>query len=742
MMYQQDVTQNITPATANPAAMVQSVSTKSGVVAGAVNAAGTLYETKKRMDLMQADVDAEHISNRFLETNMGAIRAQEAAGVVQGEIATLEQVGPLSPAEQGALDELQAQAVRLKNAAAGGMSNQEYESRISTLTKRTIAKYPGLADQIRQSVGAVAGLPGADRWAATQYVAERFGRGSGDDSASKMQAEFLKNTIKQIADIHGQTPNSVFEIYNTNPALYKQMEIQTNEVLAAQAQATRAKEYLDQNATAGNVSAQELRPGAVALFNGLSFDTGVTTAENLFKQGLFNGLLEKARQGAVDPAQFETEAAMWRGQMLNSLERANAQTNAALVQLRVTHGFSDDTFNSLKADIKTLYDSQKAMWDNDSSFALMAGAVAKYGKEGYQKTMDAYRLAVQEIAAYGPEVVQTYLLNPEKLKSVNPESHRILEELFKVRVELRAELSGDAQRTHDSILYNVRLAQEGGEVVRGETPVGEYKPVVEAVSVRSTSLLDKALTGANLTPSETNLVKQGFKLHATDVDPAAFDKRATSVKNKIRNAPEEVQNEIKLAASKGTVESYRAISSVLDGIEAKYGVRLQLGVNSAGHLVPRRIDDPRKGMSRAEMQALGDEARKTNAAIAEFTRQASYLTMNLVNGTYIASEGTRNEIASNYADVFNSRGQYTGFFTLDAKPRQMVRDGLMGEQTIPDGSLRRESSLRAAIGDVTNFEFTDAEKAEIRAVYEKALQRSDLSASARREIEQNLRDIK
>jgi hypothetical protein len=742
-MYQRDITQDINPAMADPSSMVQAINMRGRAMVDTVGAAGSLYETKKRMDLMQAEVDAEYISNRFLETNMGAMRAQEALGTIEGEMGALQTVGPLSPQEQGVLKELQSQASRLQAAATGGMSNTEYESRISALAKKTIARYPGLADQIRQSIGAVAGLPGADRWAATQYVAERFGRGqAGDDSAAKAEMEFLKDTIKKIAEVTGDTTSNVFSIYNTNPALYKQLERQTAEVLAARAQVTQAQAYLEQNATAGNVSAQELRPGVVALFNGMSFDTGVGTAENLFKQGLFNGLLEKSRQGVVDPAQFETESTMWRGQMLGSLERANAQANAALVQLRVTHGFDDETFNSLKADIKTLYDSQKALWDNDSSFAMMAGAVAKYGKEGYQKTMDAYRLAVQEMSVYGPEVIQTYMLMPEKLKSTNPAAYEALDDLFKTRVVLNTELSGQAKRTHDSILYNVRLAEQGGEVSRGEMPAEEYKPVVEVISTRGESVLEKALTGANLTEAENNVISNAFRLHATDVDPAAFNKRATSIKEKVKKAPEEVQNNVKLAASRGTVEAYRAINSVLDGIEGKYGVRLQLGVNSAGHLVPRLVENTRRTLSAAEAKEIGDLARKTNAAAAEFNRQASYLTMNLVNGTYIAQEGNRSEIATNYADIFNSRGEYTGFFSMEAAPSRLVRDGKMGEMQFPEGSLRTESAALKAIGNVMDFEMTPEEKATLREVYKKNLQRKDLTDKARRELQQELDALK
>jgi hypothetical protein len=72
--------------------------------------------------------------------------------------------------------------------------------------------------------------------------------------------------------------------------------------------------------------------------------------------------------------------------------------------------------------------------------------------------------------------------------------------------------------------------------------------------------------------------------------------------------------------------------------------------------------------------------------------------MNLVNGTYIAQEGTRSEIATSYADLFNNRADYTGFFTMDAKPTtpKPVQQGVsLGAPST--GPIKFEKDIPAAM---------------------------------------------
>jgi hypothetical protein len=663
-MYRADVTQNLEPAQANIGFAIGAVESKTKAMSQTLGAVGDLYQTKVSMDLKQANVDAEYLSNRFLETNMGAEAAAKAMAPVTSEIDYLQAVGPLSPAEEDVLTRLKRDAMRLQQASTSGMSNVEYENRVSTLAKKTIARYPGLADQIRQSIGAIAGLPGADRWAASQFVASRFSGKSGDDSQSKLRDKLFEDTLTIMSEVTGQYKEDLLNLYNTNRPGFEDVKRSVLDRQKVQAQATLAKKNLEENAIAGNTTAQELRPGTIALFDGFASETTMDTASNMITQGVFNGLLQRAKEGSVDPSQFEVEATMWRTNMLGAINNAQSRAIDAIATLQAEYGFDDATYKSLKQTVVDKYEGRKALWDNDSSFAIAAGAVAKYGKEGYQKAMDAYRVSIQEMGVYGPDVMRTFLLNPERLKSTNPDAFSALSDLFRRRVELGEELSGEPKRTHDNILYNVMLAEKGGQVTQNNTPPSEYKPAVAVVAARGESLLEKALAGTTLTPNEQLLVAEAFRLNATDVDPTALTKRATEIKAKVEKLPEQLKNEVQLAASNGTVQTYAAINSVLNDIEAKYGVRLQLGVNSVGALVPVR-----PAITLSNRPLMGG-VREPIGAVDEFNRQAAYRTMNLVNGTYIAQEGTRSEIATSYADLFNNRADYTGFFTMNAKPTE------------------------------------------------------------------------
>jgi hypothetical protein len=668
-MYQRDITQNVNPATADPSSMVQAINMRGRAMVDTIGAVGTLYETKKAMDIQQAVVDAEAIQQRFFETNMGAEQASEMLGPMQREIANLEQIGPLSPIEQGVLQNFQEQAARLSYAAAGGMSNAEYDSRVTALTKQTIAKYPGLADKIREAVGAVAGLPGADRFAANRFVATRFGGGrEGSDAADGIRRKFLEEELKTVATEHSLSPADVESIYTSNPSAYATLKTQAFERVENRRNVTLAQEELEARAAAGNLKADEIRPQALAIFDGFAFESSVDTATNMARQGLFNNLIEGARAGTVSAEQLEAETTLWRGQMVASLNNAKARAIGSLVDMRSKYGWDDDTHKSLKASIEEKYNAQIALWNAEGGLALMAGAVSKYQNQGYNKIKDAYQLSIDAMRTYGPEVVKQYLLTPQSLKMDQPEVFTEIDKIFRTQVDLRSKLSTNDQRIQDSILYNVRKAEETGAVTISEMPPEEGRAVAAVVTSKAVAALDKAILGDVLSPGEFNSLNAGIQISATGSNPQTLSRLAPSIKSKLKQAPEDVQNNVRAAASKGTVDAFNAINKVLDDIEAKHGVRLQLGVNSAGQLVPLRATAAFATTPGGAAVGGRPVSSTPAAAIDDFNRNAAYLTANLVSASYIAQDLTKQDIATSYADIFNSRGEYTGFFSMEAQP--------------------------------------------------------------------------
>jgi hypothetical protein len=142
--------------------------------------ASAVYKGYVESELASFEEQASGVAQEFFISNQAASVAgrqaaqlearKPAAGGMFAE-AVLGAQGDVP--QQQALDTLKtydAELARLKAASEGGMTNEQYVSRVDTVTKKAIAQYPGLANQIRERVGTVTGLPYADRWAQMNYV--------------------------------------------------------------------------------------------------------------------------------------------------------------------------------------------------------------------------------------------------------------------------------------------------------------------------------------------------------------------------------------------------------------------------------------------------------------------------------------------------------------------------------------------------------------------------------------------
>jgi hypothetical protein len=696
-MYQKDVTQNIEPAQPNYGTMAESIRLKGQATQGIVKAVGQMYETKKFIDLRDAEASAQDLQDEFLERGMGAQVAGRQA--VQVDAMAEDLIGRtmadpnFDPAQVNVINNLKAEAERLKQASLGGMSNREYEDRVATLTKRTIAKYPGLANEIRQSIGAVAGLPGADRWAAQQYVQERFGKQAGGEG-DRLQADFLKDSIKKISANTGMLETEVYAVFQQDPARYRQLETQTTERLANIQRTQMVDEQLKTNAAVGNLTAEELRPGISALFAGLTSDKLIGSVQLQIAQGGFTGYLEAAKTGKLDPAQFQMEADLFTSQMLSSAQSAYNESITSLNELRSIHGFDKEKYDDLKKGIDDQYTAQKEKWGDKNAYSAMAAVVARYGKETYQRQYDAYRVTLEEMRIYPPDVINSFLLNPEVLKAKLPAVYEHLSKVYNGQMNMRGELLSTVTQQKQDVDFFLRDVQRTGEAPQlpEEMPTQNKKVVVESVTAVGEAALDKAAKGAELTFQETQQLKAALDVSASGGNPASLNNNAPVLKQKITKLPEGLKAEAAAALSKGTVRTVTAINSALEGIRNKYGKTVFLGVNDAGMLLPLKEGGNVQLVGGRFVGGTGDPAAE------EFSRVATPLLMNLVNARYLVDTRTKKEIAEEFARIINNGEPYTGFFTMDAKPTtpQPVQQGVpLGAPST--GPIKFEKDIPAAM---------------------------------------------
>jgi hypothetical protein len=664
-MYQKDVTQNIEPAQPNYGMMAEAIRLKGQATEGIIKGVGQAYETKKFVDLRNAEASALALQDEFLERGMGAQAAGRQA--LQVDQMAEDLIGQtmadpnFDPAQVNVINNLKNEAERLKQASLGGMSNREYEDRVATLTKRTIAKYPGLANEIRQSIGAVAGLPGADRWAAQQYVQERFGKQGGE--GDKLQADFLKDSIKKISANTGMLETEVYAVYQQDPARYRQLEAQTTERLANIQRTQMVDEQLKTNAAVGNMTAEELRPGISALFSGLTSDKLIGSVQLQIAQGGFTGYLEAAKTGKLDPAQFQMEADLFTSQMLLAAQSAYNEAITSLNELRSIHGFDQEKYNDLKKGIDDQYTAQKEKWGDKNAYSAMAAVVARYGKETYQRQYDAYRVTLEEMRIYPPDVINTFLLNPEVLKAQKPAVYEHLNSVYNGQMNMRGELLNTVTQQQKDVDFFLRDVQRTGEAPQlpEEMPRQNMKLIVESVAAAGEAALDKAAAGAALTNQETNYLKAALDVAGSKGNAVSLNNNAPVFKEKIAKLPEGLKAEAAAALSKGTVRTVTAINSALEGVRNKYGKTVFLGVNDAGMLLPLKDSGDTKWVGGRFIGGTGDPAAE------EFSRVATPLLMNLVNARYLVDTRTKKEIAEEFANIINNGEPYTGFFTMEAK---------------------------------------------------------------------------
>jgi hypothetical protein len=193
-VYAKDITQSVEPAQANVATLGKGIEARAEGARLSANATGTmlkaagyLAEQYVAYDVGKTQAEAEQVTSEFLDKGMQAEKAAQDMSLVAAQRDKIAATGTsysvvpdAGTRRQAALGTYDQEIKRLKDAAAGGMSNEEYVSRVSALTRKAIAKYPGLADSIREKVGAITGLPYADRWAEMQYVKERFTKQQAD----------------------------------------------------------------------------------------------------------------------------------------------------------------------------------------------------------------------------------------------------------------------------------------------------------------------------------------------------------------------------------------------------------------------------------------------------------------------------------------------------------------------------------------------------------------------------------
>lgn len=718
--YRQDVTQNLEPVMANPATLArgqeaQAAAAKYNMAATEtlIKGLGGVIETgaklKTEFDIRGYTKEAEQLREGFFESNMAAERAAEKYGPLASERTMFDKLNasPQMPANQAAIEKTLAgydsELERLKMAAEGGMRNDVYVGRVSALTKKAIAQYPGLADQIRQRVGATTGLEGGDAWADMQYVRSRFS--AEKKTKGPTEDELAVAAIKRVAP-YGTFGDEVtlFNMYNTDRAQFNSRIRAASEYEAAKTQTDSVKNTVSGLQGQSDLQADTARSGFTAVFAG-KLQTNVLSSMTKDTEEIYGKVLALQAKGEninINPVAFDVQIKTHAAQMLTYIDSAKREAYATVDNYLANNpNVTDAKRKELYADVDRASEVMRTRYADDKGVGLMAmsNIFKTYRDKSLQEKTQLVDLAIkQQSAMQNNPMVMSYWAGGEARENLRRTQPHFYEFMVGQEQELTGSLIG--------VRNDIKGAQDLGNVQRILTQAAQAPTAVptdtlasptvnkaahQALHASAKSLLDKAATNKQLVPEEVNTIASAFATSTTTgANSLLLRNEYKTLGAKITKLPESDQTVVKAAISKGVTTGVTSMQSLRQGIEAKYGVTLQLGVVPAtGEVSVIRKEVP-AGVTVAE-----SGVSKYNQAAAEFMKQGKPTLNNIVYGRAMATGESPATIGTEMAKVIGTNEGYTGFYKLDAQPVATATQPVTPAQPAATGDL--DAKVKATI---------------------------------------------
>ena len=746
-LYAKDITQSIEPAQANVGTLAKGIEAKAEGARLSANATGTmlkaagfLAEQYVAYDVGKTQAEAEQVTSEFLDSGMRAEKAGQDAALatvqrdkIASEGTSYSVVPDAETRRQAALGTYDQEIKRLKDAAAGGMSNEEYVSRVSALTRKAIAKYPGLADSIREKVGTITGLPYADRWAEMQYVRERFTRETKKDTEFDPMKVVLKDIEAASAPGTFGSQKELFDLYNTNRPEYDRRIMAFNQNKAMKTGVDAVNSRINGLQAQSDLDADQLRGSFVAMFQGnLGVNVtsaSVSTLENIYKPVL--ALMAKGENVNVNPAAFDTQIKMHNAQMKTNIEQARvASINEIDKYLANNPNITSSKRDQLKKDVNDAADLQLRMYADDKGVGLaaMSTIMSNYRDKSIKEQRDLINLAIQQQAAMqNNSLVMAYWAGGDQRKNLeltNKDFYNFMVKQEKILLDNTNGITSNSAGT-DALRETAAVVKAAGEnpaAVAAPTDVApeSVKAAHAVIQSSANTSLDKVTQNKVLSAVERTVISSAL---STNVESGAnsqiLAKDYKKMGDKIKLLPAEDQAIIKDNVSKAARNNVMAMSSLKEGLENKYGVTLMLGVTPTGQIVA--MPTPLTKEEQTKQKALGitkiplnDVRRKEPAAIDEFNKQSKAMLSNLVFGRVMLTEEDPVAVANEFATVMNNRQPYNGFYS-NAPVAPATSTDFTGAAPIPAGAQANMEAMRrkeeAATSNVSAQSTTNSPRA-------------------------------
>jgi hypothetical protein len=714
--YRADITKSIEPAMANPALLGRAAEAKAGAMKSIVGLAEDMYKGYVSAEMASIEEQAAQTAGEFFISGQAAEEAARRIPAVAAARGTVfETQGPLLPAQQEAVEKqlsaFDSELTRLKSAVEGGMSNEQYVSRIDSLTKQAIAKFPGMADKIRERVASVTGMPGADRWAQMTYVRERFTppkEGKKGKTAEDMAFQDIDEAAK--TGMFG-TREELLNLYRTDRGQYDIRMNGFKQVLSTQTQTKTLEAFTGGLRNQGDLQADQQRASFAAVFSG-SLGTSVLTQTVQDKEQVFGtvlGLMAKGENVSVNIVPFENSIKLHQAQMRTNIENAKRAAYTAVdTYLANNPNVSDAKRKELYADIDRSANAALGKYADDKGVGLvaMANIMRTYRDKTLQEKSQLVDLAIkQQTAMQNNPMVMAYWAGGEARENLK----RTNRSFYEFMVGQEQELTGSIGGVRDEIKGATDLATVNRVMVQSQQspaavpvdPVATPQVTRAAHQAQMASAVE-ILKKAELTPLGVNVVSAALSTSTQyGANSLLLARDYRKIGDKILKLAEPDQAVIKANVSTSITQAVRNVQDVKGVIEEKYKVKLQLGVNDAGEIVviqpPRpEIPSQRRAMTMAEMQAAAAPVMNTaySQATAEFNKQLKPMLSNMVFGRSMLTKEQPKAVGQDFATLINNNQPYGGFFSMEARP-------VAAPAAAPAASAPR-SGGGLKVGDVVN----------------------------------------
>lgn len=669
--YSVDVTNSIEPASADYGALARAAESRAKQTELLAKSAESLIGIYQKTKLFETEEKAAELSAEFLRTNqMASSSAQKA---MQMEAMRPERGGAVAEAmlgAGGAEKQMQAKEAlkgfdreinRLKEASNGGMSNAEYVNRINSLVKSSIAANPAMADEIRQKVGALTGLEGADRWAQMQYVKDRFTKPTTTKDPLS-EADMAAATIKRIAPL-GTFGDEVTltNLFRTNRTEYDRRVRSATEYLATKTQTEAIQSQVAGLTATSDMDADKARAGFVAVFAGSVqsnvLNTTVVDAENTFGQTL--ELMKKGDPNSIDPVKFKVLVDLHSTQMRTNIDAAKRQAYQTIeTYLANNPNISDAKRKELYADVDRSAENLLTRYTDKNGVGLiaMANIMSTYRDKTLTEKQQLVDLAIkQQSAMQNNPMVMAYWAggaSRENLKRTNRYFYDFMEQQEQNLTTSILGVRDDITAAQDlsTVQTVVLTAQQTGEAVAPPVVgnVGAVKAGHEAIKATAVELLNKT----DLTKPEINVISSAF---ATSAQYGANSQLLLSnykqFSEKLKKLNPVDYGQVKKEVDRSVTIGVDNIREIRDVLNRKYNTNYKIKASPEGVLYMDSMST-----------AVSVRDPKARAIADEFKKQARALSITTVFSRAMFTDEDVGIIANQFVDAINNDAQVTSFY--------------------------------------------------------------------------------